>query len=154
MSDRSRPRDILETASTSTSSVTNFTQRVILTTTLSAAAATVVNVALWGIGRAANASFIVDPAIGHPLQVGVVKVVLTTLLPFAVGTVLLLLAARRSRRWVARLAIMAGVLALASAAGPLAGGYDTATRVLLATMHVTTGAAFVAAAAWVRLYCR
>ncbi|QBI18489.1 hypothetical protein ER308_02175 [Egibacter rhizosphaerae] len=102
---------------------------------------------LWAIGGAADASFVVDPAIGEPdLEVGVVKVLLTTLLPFAAGAALLALAARRSRRWVTMLATVGGVVAVASAAGPLAGGHDTATGVLLATMHVTTGAAFVVAA--------
>ena len=48
------------------------------------------------------------------------------------------------------LAVVAGVFAVASAAGPLDGGHDTATGVLLATMHVTTGAAFVTAATRVK----
>ena len=140
----------MDTASTTTSSPTTNaprTRAVVRAATLSAVAATVVNVALWGIGRAAGAGFVVDPALGDPdLQVGVLKVVLTTLLPFTVGAALLVLTARRSRRWVAMLAAVASVFAVASAAGPLAGGHDTGTSVLLATMHVTTGAAFVVAA--------
>ena len=124
---------------------------VVRATTLGALAATVLNVALWGIGRAVNASFLVDPALGAPnLQVGVVKVILTTLLPFALGAALLALAARRSRRRITTLAVAAGVLAVVSAAGPLAGAHDTATGLLLATMHVTTGAAFVGAATRIR----
>ena len=142
-------------ASTTTSSPTNIAPRnraVIRATTVGAVAATAVNVALWVIGRAADASFVVDPALGDPnLEVGVVKVILTTLLPFAVGAALLEQAARRSRRWVAMLAVAAGVFAVVSAAGPLDGGHDTATGVLLATMHVTTGAAFVGAATKVRV---
>lgn len=140
----------MDTASTTTSSPTNIaarTRAVIRATTVAAVAATIVNVTLWGIGRAADASFVVDPALGDPnLEVGVVKVILTTLLPFALGAALLALTARRSRRWIARLAVVAGVFAVVSAAGPLDGGHDTATGVLLATMHVTTGAAFVVAA--------
>ena len=87
-------------ASTTTSSPRKVAARnraVIRATTVGAVAATVVNVMLWGIGRAADASFVVDPALGDPnLEVGVVKVILTTLLPFAVGAALLELAARRS----------------------------------------------------------
>jgi hypothetical protein len=44
---------------------------------------------------------VVSPLLGDtPTQVGIVPVVLTTLLMFALGAGLLALAARRSRRWV------------------------------------------------------
>lgn len=145
----------METASTAMPSPTNIASRnrtIAHATTVGAVAVTVVNVALWGIGRAMEASFVVDPALGDPnLEVGVVKVILTTLLPFAVGAALLVLAARRSRRRVAMVAVVAGVFAVVSAAGPLDGGHDTATGVLLAAMHVTTGVAFVVAATRVRV---
>lgn len=117
-------------------------------TTVYALVATGVNLVLWGIGRAAGASFLVDPGVGQPnMEVGALKVVLTTLLPFALGVLFLALAARRSRRWVVWVAVAGAAIAVASAAGPLEGGHDTATGVLLATMHLTTGAAFVVTAA-------
>ncbi|QBI18806.1 hypothetical protein ER308_04085 [Egibacter rhizosphaerae] len=145
----------MHTVSTTTPSPTTIAPRkraVIRAATVGAVAATVVNVALWGIGRVAGASFVVDPGLGEPnLEVGVIKVILTTLVPFAVGAALLALAARWSRRWVAVLAVVAGVFAVVSAVGPLDGGHDTGTGVLLATMHVTTGAAFVLAAMGVQM---
>ena len=112
-----------------------------------AAVATIVNAALWAGGRAADVSFSVSPPAGDPLQVGVVLVVLTTLLTFAVGSGLLALAARRSRRWVRAVLVAAVLLAVVSAAGgPLPAAADVATGVLLAVMHLVTGAAFVVTA--------
>lgn len=119
--------------------------------TVGALVATVVNLAKWAIGRAAGAGFVVDPALGDPnLEVGALKVVVTTLLPFAVGALLLAVAARQSGRWVLGVASVGAAVAVSSAVGPLVGGHDTATSVLLATMHLTTGAAFVVVATRVR----
>jgi hypothetical protein len=113
-----------------------------------AAVATVVNVALWAGGRAADVSFAVSPPLGDTAtQVGVVLVVLTTLLMFAVGSGMLALAARRSRRWVRAVLVAAVLLAVVSAAaGPLPAADDLATGVLLAAMHLVTGAAFLVTA--------
>lgn len=145
----------MDTAAMTTSAPTNTTARkrsVLRATTVCALAAIGVNLVLWGIGRAAGASFVVDPALGDPnVEVGGLKVVVTTLLPFAVGALLLALAARRSRRWVVGVGVVGAAFAVASAAGPLDGGHDTTTGVLLATMHLTTGAAFVVAATRVRV---
>lgn len=138
------------TASTITSSRTSNAPRdcaVIRAAAVGAVAATAVNVTLWGIGRAAGASFVVDPGLGEPnLEVGVVKVIFTTLVPFAVGAAMLALVARRSRRWIVMVAIAASAFAVMTAAGPLYGGHDNATGTLLAAMHMTTGAAFVVVA--------
>ena len=118
---------------------------------IGALAATVANVALWAGGRAADVDFLVSPPAGLPaMEVGVVLVVLTTLLTFAVGWAVLVLAARRSRRWVHIVMAAAAVVAVVSAAGPLTAAQDTATAALLAAMHLVTGAAFLAAAATVR----
>ena len=76
-------------------------------------------------------------------QVGIVMIVLTTLLAFAVGAGLLALAARRSRRWVRAVVVAAALVAVVSASAPLSVAQDTATGVLLATMHLVTGAAFL-----------
>jgi predicted permease len=84
------------------------------------------------------------------MQVGVVSVVLTTLLAFAAGWAVLTLAARRSRQWVRVVMAAAAVIAVVSTAGPLSTALDAATGVLLAAMHLITGAAFLAAAATVR----
>ena len=106
-----------------------------------AAAAAIVNAALWAAGRAAEVSFMVSSAV--MTQVGVVMIVLTTLLAFAVGSGLLALAARRSRRWVRAVVVAAALVAVVSASAPLSVAQDTATGVLLATMHLVTGAAFL-----------
>ena len=108
-----------------------------------AVAATAANVAVWAAGRAADVSFLVTPLAGEAAtQVGIVPVVLATLIAFAVGMGLFALAARRSDRW-ARAVLAAGVLvAVASTGGPLSAAEDTSTGMLLAAMHLLTGAAF------------
>jgi hypothetical protein len=118
---------------------------------IGAAAAAAANAAIWATGRAADVSFLVTPLIGKvAIQVGIVAVVLTTLIAFAVGMGLFALAARRSDRW-ARAVLGAGVLfAVVSTAGPLSTAEDAATGVLLATMHLLTGAAFAITASRAR----
>ena len=118
---------------------------------IGALAATIANVALWVGGRTVDVSFLVSPIVGPPvMQVGVVEVAMTTLLMFAVGWAVLALAVRRSRRWMRIVMAAAAVVAVVSAAGPLSAAQDTATGVLLAAMHIVTGAVFIAAAARVR----
>jgi hypothetical protein len=113
-------------------------------------AVALVNLGVYGLGRLTDASLVVSPALGpQDLQVDAIKVVLTTVIYFAPGVVLLVLAARKSLRWVRILAVAAAVFAAGSAWGPLDAAHDTATGWVLAPMHWTTGAAFVVAAAWV-----
>ena len=106
-----------------------------------AAVATLVNSALWAGGRAADVSFGVES--DYMTEVGIVPIVLTTLLMFAVGSGLLALAARRSRRWVRAVLVAAAVVAVVSAPAPLSVAQDTAAGVLLASMHLATGAIFL-----------
>ncbi len=110
---------------------------------IGAVAATAANVGVWAAGRAVDVSFLVSPVFGQAtIQVGIVLVVFTTLIAYAVGIGLFALAARRSDGW-ARAVLAAGVLfAVVSTVGPLSTAEDTATGVLLATMHLLTGAAF------------
>ena len=144
----------MNTTSTISSSTLDATPRERSTrrvATIGALAATVANVALWLGGRAADVGFRVSPLVGPPVwQVGAVSVVLTTLLAFAAGWAVLTLAARRSRQLVRVVMAAAAVIAVVSTAGPLSTALDTATGVLLAAMHLITGAAFLAAAATVR----
>jgi hypothetical protein len=56
---------------------------------------------------------------------------------------------RGGRRFPGEPAATAAVIAVGSAGGPLSAAHDTATVVLLASMHLATGAAFVATAAMV-----
>lgn len=112
--------------------------------TAGAAVATLVNVALWVGGKAAGVSFAVPDALVP--EVGIASVVLTTPIMFAVGWTLLTLARRRGGRWPRAVVATAALLAVVSATAPLATAADTATGVLLATMHLVTGAAFVVTA--------
>jgi hypothetical protein len=118
---------------------------------IAAVAATAANVAVWAAGRAADVSFLVTPPTAEAVtQVGIVPVVLTTLIAFAVGIGLFALAARRSDRR-ARAVLAAGVLvAVVSTVGPLSAAEDTASGVLLAAMHLLTGAAFAITASRAR----
>lgn len=140
----------MDTASTISSSNLDATTRsrsILQVGTIGALAATVANVALWAGGRAADVGFLVNSPVGGPaMQVGITWVVPTTLLAFAVGSVVLALAARRSRRWVRVVTAVAAVVAVVSAGGPLSTAHDTATGALLAAMHLVTGAVFVATA--------
>jgi hypothetical protein len=144
----------MDTPSTVGSSTLDATPRgrsALWVAAIAALAATVANVTLWAGGRAADVGFLVSPLVGDATtQIGVVPVVLTTLLAIAVGSAALALAARRSRRWVRVVMAAAAVVAVVSTGGPLLAAHDTATGALLATMHLVTGAAFVATAARVK----
>ena len=112
-----------------------------------AVVATLVNAALWAGGRAADVSFSASPPLGDSsMQVGIVLIVPTTLFMFGIGAGLLVLAARRSRAWVRAVVVAAALFTVASVSGPLSTADDTASGVLLALMHVVTGAAFLVTA--------
>jgi len=109
--------------------------------------ATVVNLAVWTAGRMAGVSFLVTPVgATAPTPVGALSVGLTTVIAYAVGTGLFALAGRHSGRW-ARAVLVAGVVvAVVSPVGPLLAAEDITTGVLLTTMHLVTGAAFITSA--------
>ena len=112
-----------------------------------AVVATLVNSALWAGGRAADVSFSATPPVGDSsMQVGIALIAPTTLLMFGIGVGLLVLAARRSPAWVRTVVIAAALFTVVSVSGPLSTADDTASGVLLALMHVVTGAAFLATA--------
>jgi hypothetical protein len=111
-----------------------------------AVVASLVNAAIWAAGRAADVSFSASPPVGSSMQVGLGLIVPTTLLMFGIGAGLLALASRRSSAWVRAVVIAAAVFALISISGPLSTADDTASGVLLALMHVVTGAAFLVTA--------
>jgi Family of unknown function (DUF6069) len=116
----------------------------LLAMTAGAVVATLVNSALWAGGRAADVSFGVES--DYMTEVGILPVVLTTLVMFAVGAGLFVLAARRSRRWVRAVLVTAAVVAVVSVPAPLAAAHDAAAGVLLASMHLATGAIFLVTA--------
>jgi len=111
-----------------------------------AAIAIVVNAALWAAGRAVDASFLVTLPMGDTERVGIVEVAVKTLLAFAVGSGVLALAARRSRRWVRAVLVAVALFAVLSAVGPATAAHDAATGVLLVAMHVVAGATFLVTA--------
>jgi hypothetical protein len=79
-------------------------------------------------------------------RIHVVNVVIATVVPFLLGTALFGWAARRRRAGAAGVVVIGAVFAIASAAVPfsLARG-PTSSIFVLASMHVLTGAIFVAA---------
>ena len=107
-----------------------------------AVAAAVGNLVIFLIGLAAGASFVVMDR-GELHQVTAGGVIVATVPPLMVGTVL---AALLARWWpgVLRLAqVIGGTLALLTAAGPMIADTDGGTRLALALMHVVLGVAVV-----------
>lgn len=107
-----------------------------------AVAATVANLVILLIGRAAGASFVVvDGANLH--EVATTGVIIATVPPLVVGTVL---AALLAHWWppIIRVAqVIGGALALLTVAGPLMADTDGGTRLALALMHVVLAVAVV-----------
>lgn len=111
------------------------------------AVALVGNLALLAGGRAAGASFAVpnrsEP--GALLQIGPGAVALSTLLPLLVGIGAAALLTLRWPRTTLAMKALAVVITLASLGMPLSVDTDTGTRILLATMHLVVGGAYLAA---------
>ena len=119
-------------------------RRTAVTATVSAA---VVNLALLPLGEAAGASFLVPQRgqDGAVVQIGPGAVLLSTVLPLAVGLVVTALVARRWARAAHLLRSLAIVVTVVSLAAPLATETDTSTRLMLAVMHLVVGGAYLAA---------
>lgn len=111
------------------------------------AAALAGNLALLAASRASGASFAVpdrgDP--GSLMQIGPGPVALSTLLPLVVGLGVAALVTRRWPRATVALKALAVLITLASLGMPLSADTDTGTRILLATMHLVVGGAYLAA---------
>jgi hypothetical protein len=76
------------------------------------------------------------------MRVGLVAVVLSTLIPLAVGLLVTGLVARRAPRGVPAVRGLGVLLAVASTASPLVADADGTTRAVLAAMHLVVGAAY------------
>ena len=123
-------------------STTTIRIRPLLTTGAVAAAATaVVNAAVFGLGRAAGVDYVVDAT----TTVGVADVVSFTLMCFAVGLVAAAVARGLQRPDVRVLQVVAAVIAVASVAMDVPIDGSPAAKLLLASMHLITGAGYVAA---------
>ena len=108
--------------------------------------ALVSNLAIWGIGSAAGADFGVQPpGTDTVMEINAVAVALTTIVSMSLGWALAAYSQRRGRPTLRTVAIIAAAFAVISVAQPLAAEGDTAARLVLASMHLVTGAIFVAA---------
>ena len=114
-----------------------------------AAIALVLNTGIWVAGRAADVTFLAASPLGD-LRVGLLEVVLGTAVGFALGLGLLTWATRRSPGLVRAVLVATVAVAVLSTLGPLTSAVETSTGVLLAAMHLVTGAAFLAAASGTR----
>lgn len=102
--------------------------------------ATVVNLALFAVGRAGGVEFLVG-ARGNAGESQVVwsHVIAASLVTIAIGTAVAAAAVRRSAR-VLRAVLVAGlVVTVVSTGAPLTMGSNAPTRLLLASMHVVAG---------------
>lgn len=107
---------------------------------LGVAAALVVNALLFVAGGALGATF----DVGQAQPASLVAVAISTVVPLALGLVVVGLVARR-RPGFRRVAAWAGlVVAVLSTAAPLTMAADTATSVTLALMHLVVGVTWFA----------
>ncbi|MBA3989675.1 MAG: hypothetical protein H0X54_01350 [Propionibacteriales bacterium] len=109
----------------------------------SAGASLAANLAVLGVATLAGADMLVRPDANKPvMQVGVILVAATTLLPLLLATMLLIPA----RRWGARgwraLAVAGLVVGVVSVVMPLGAQARPGTQLALASMHVITGVAW------------
>lgn len=101
--------------------------------------AAALNVAVLLVAGAVGADLLVRPVAGQPAEtVGIPMVLLMTLAPVVVGTVLLVVLARRARAWdaLAWIGLAAGLL---TTPAPFFVDARLGTAVALAAMHVVTG---------------
>jgi len=108
-------------------------------------AAVAVNLTLYALGAALGASYVVpdDLAGEKTTTLGWVEIVLGTVMPMAIGT-LLWLALRRRQRGFVLLSALSGVTVVLSLV-PFAGDWGLASKVFLGLMHFTTPIVFLAA---------
>ena len=91
-------------------------------------AATAVNLGLYAIGRFAGATLRLDPAVGPANhQITAPDVAWKTVVPLAAGVLVLLLARRRSTRWLTAVTVLGAVVALGTGAVPPLGAHDPLT---------------------------
>ncbi|HEX6056980.1 MAG TPA: DUF6069 family protein [Intrasporangium sp.] len=107
-----------------------------------AAAATVLNTALWGAGRLLGVDFVVvprgsAPADAQAISAGIVAAV--TIMSVLLGAVLLAATRRASERWWPRVASTGLAIGLVTLAMPLVATASVGTKGFLATMHLLTG---------------
>ena len=102
-----------------------------------AIAATAVNAAIFGIGHAADVSYLVD---GEPIELQ--HVVSLTLMSFAIGLIVAAAVARFRPSSVRALSVVGGVVGVGTMVMDLSVD-STAAAITLASMHLVTAAAYV-----------
>lgn len=107
---------------------------------IGAVLATVLNLVVLAIGSAAGVSFLAT-TMGQ--AVNVLAVVVTSLLAMVAGTALAVLLNRWGRLRVAQ--VVGGVVAVVSTGAIFTAGFDASAALLLAVMHLLTGAVYVGA---------
>lgn len=112
---------------------------------LAAVTAVAVNAAIVGLARAADVSFAYTESADSPTKfIGWGEVLGLSLVSFAVGLVAALVAARWGRPCLRVLQILGGVVALGTIYSDVALDASTSSRVVLASMHIVVGVAYVA----------
>lgn len=105
---------------------------------IAAVVAAVVNLIIAAIARAAGVSMTVDSR-GEHMVVGISSVIVVTVAVLGIAAIVVWLIARQrpgARRMFAWIGV---VFALVSLAAPITAAVDTATAVILASMHVVAG---------------
>ena len=108
---------------------------------VAAAATAAVNAVIFGLGRAAGVDYVVDSS----TTIGVADVVTFTLMAFAVGLVAAAVARGLRRPGYRVLQMVGAVIAVSSVALDLPIDGSPAAKLLLASMHLVTGAGYIAA---------
>ncbi len=113
---------------------------------IAAAAAVLINLLVYAVGRAAGAELeVTQPRADGPMAIGPDNILLVTVLPILLGGIILAVATRRgARAWIVLgwTGLLVGVLTIVMPFTVIA---TTATRVTLATMHLITGVAWFVA---------
>lgn len=109
--------------------------------------AAVANLVVYLIGRAADVEFTLTPG-GSVTQIGVVHVLLMSIVSVLLGTMLAVVLARGGVHRLRWAQAAGAAIAVLSAIAPLSGGWPAG--VLLASMHLITGASYVLALQAVR----
>jgi hypothetical protein len=107
-----------------------------------ALAATVLNTALWGLGRLLGVDFVVVPPGSAPADAQTISaktIAIMTIVPVLLGSGLLVATRGASQRWWPRLALTGLAVGLLTLAIPLAATASVGTTWLLAAMHLVTG---------------
>lgn len=114
------------------------------TTAVVTLTATSLNVACYGLARAAGATLLLDPGVGPSNHfVTGFDVAWKTFVPVVAGALVVRLAVRRSRRWATGVFVLGGVFAGISIPLPVLGAHDPLTAAMLFALHTVAGAAFV-----------